>query len=33
VHCTLLRMDTRESWQPWLTLAGLDLPSRAARWW
>jgi LysR family glycine cleavage system transcriptional activator len=26
VHCTLLRMDTRESWQPWLTLAGLDLP-------
>ncbi|MDR6586624.1 transcriptional regulator GcvA [Herbaspirillum frisingense] len=25
-HCTLLRMDTRESWQPWLTLAGLDLP-------
>lgn len=26
VHCTLLRMDTRESWQPWLALAGLDLP-------
>ncbi|EJM97477.1 transcriptional regulator GcvA [Herbaspirillum sp. YR522] len=24
--CTLLRMDTRESWQPWLRLAGLDLP-------
>lgn len=25
-QCTLLRMDTRESWQPWLKLAGLDLP-------
>lgn len=25
-QCTLLRMDQRESWQPWLTLAGLDLP-------
>lgn len=25
-HCTLLRMDQRESWQPWLKLAGLDLP-------
>lgn len=25
-HCTLLRMDVRESWQPWLSLAGLDIP-------
>lgn len=25
-HCNLLRMDVRESWQPWLKLAGLDLP-------
>ncbi len=25
-HCTLLRMDTRESWLPWLREAGLDLP-------
>ncbi|WDZ96168.1 transcriptional regulator GcvA [Herbaspirillum sp. WKF16] len=25
-QCALLRMDTRESWQPWLKRAGLDLP-------
>ncbi|NUU03810.1 transcriptional regulator GcvA [Herbaspirillum robiniae] len=24
-QCTLLRMDQRESWQPWLKLAGLEL--------
>jgi len=25
-HCKLLRMDEQESWQPWLALAGLQLP-------
>ncbi|MBO9537837.1 transcriptional regulator GcvA [Herbaspirillum sp.] len=25
-QCTLLRMDQRESWLPWLQAAGLDLP-------
>ncbi|MET3435120.1 LysR family glycine cleavage system transcriptional activator [Herbaspirillum seropedicae] len=25
-HCSLLRVDSRESWQPWLAAAGLELP-------